>query len=193
MADIVTPNEVFQARWQSDEAEHLRYEYDLSESDLVIDVGAYRGEWANEIFRRYQCRIIAIEPTDSILGFTNGQIINKAAADYDGEMEFGGAFYYTSAFAEPNGTKHPCFDINKLLRAHEDIALMKVNIEGGEYSLLKRIISEGLHLRIRNLQIQFHQIEGKPYHDWYNEIACSLSKTHGLTWQYRFVWENWAQ
>ena len=41
----------------------------------------------------------------------------------------------------------------------ENIKLMKVNIEGGEYELLPRLIESGFIKRIRNIQIQFHEID----------------------------------
>lgn len=62
----VSLNEESQSAWQVQNLEHLRYEYDLKPDDVVIDLGAYRGEWANEIRARYGCQVLAVEPTDAI-------------------------------------------------------------------------------------------------------------------------------
>lgn len=185
-------NETSLADWQLNDLEHLRYEYDLSPNDLVIDIGAYRGEWAEQIFERYGCKLIVIEPTPWIIGFPHGEVINKAASTRDGVEIFGGAYYYTSAH-ENGTTEYPCFDINSLLETHPDIALVKLNIEGTEYSLLNHIIDAGLHKRIRNLQVQFHEIEGEPVKEMYGAIASKLSQTHRLTWRYAYCWENWER
>ena len=188
----VTLNETSQAEWQSNNLEYLRYEYDLKSSDVVIDIGAYRGEWASQIFCRYGCRLIVIEPGPWIHGFPIGQIINKSASDHEGVLKFGGQYYYSSEHEEPTH-EYPCFDINSLLTKYDEIALVKINVEGGEYSLLDHIIEAGLHRRIRYLQVQFHCIEGEPYEDRHERIQRALSETHDLAWFYPFVWESWTR
>lgn len=189
---IVTLNEESQSRWIADGAEARRYEYPLTKDDLVIDLGAYRGEWASEIWDRYKCQIIVVDPGPWIVGFPRGGVINKAAWTRDGLLAFGGAYYYSSSFETPD-TEYPCFDVRTLLEPHDHIALLKVNIEGAEYDLLNWIIDAGLHERIQNLQVQFHLIEGLPVDKWYLDIASKLSESHRLTFQYEFCWENWER
>lgn len=185
-------NDASLAEWQESNFEYLRYEYNLSPDDTVLDIGAYQGEWAEQIFARYGCKIICIEPTEYIRGFKYGEVINKAAATYDGRMRFGGQAYYTSS-SEPQTHEYECFDINSLLRTLPEVALMKMNIEGAEYDLLNHIIDAGLHTRIRNLQVQFHEIEGEPFKDWHEAIQTKLSASHSLSWFYPFCWENWGR
>jgi len=180
--------------WQRENLEHTRYEYDLSFNDLVIDIGAYKGEWAERIYNEFRCSMILIEPTEYIRSFPEHEgkvkIINKAASTHNGKLQFGGGAYYTSVF-EQGTHEYECFDICSLLETCGEIALMKVNIEGSEYDILNHIIDNKQHLKIKNIQVQFHTIEGVPYERWYNEIAEKLSKTHELTWRTPFVWENW--
>ena len=187
----VALNEESQAIWQSQNLEHLRYEYDLNPDDVVIDLGAYRGEWANEIRARYGCCVIAVEPTDGIDDYPC-EYIKKAAWLNDGKLKFGGAFYYTSAYEDPV-REYDCFDINSLLSRFDEIALIKVNIEGAEYPVLDHIINHGYHERIKNLQVQFHQLDPEPWHSWYSGIAGRLEKTHGIQWWYPFCWESWGR
>ena len=189
----VTLNEQSQEEWQGDGLEYLRYEYDLTPTDLVVDIGAYRGEWAEKIFNRYGCQLIVIDPTPSIRGFPHGEVINKAASTFDGKAKFGGAYYYTSQHEDKKYTEYECFDINSLLETLPEIALVKINIEGDEYSLLNHIIDAGLHKRIRNLQVQFHQIEGEPYEEMYGAIESKLKQTHDREWFYPFCWESWQR
>lgn len=177
--------------WQEQNLERLRYEYDLKPASAVIDLGAYRGEWANEIHARYGCHVIAVEPTEYIKDYKHGHIINKAAGTHYGKMSFGGRCYYTSIF-EPGDHEYECIDVNPLLESYPEIDLLKINIEGAEYDLLQHIIGAGLHTRIKNIQVQFHQIDGVPYKLWYDEIAKQLSLTHKLAWHYPFCWENWT-
>lgn len=188
----VQPNAASQTEWQEKRLEYLRYEYYLVSHDLVIDIGAYRGEWAEKIFDLYHPMIILIEPTPYILGTPFGQVINKAAATYDGTKKFGGAYYYTSAHEEPDH-EYPCFDINTLLERYSEIALVKFNCEGDEYDLLDHIIGANLHSRIANLQIQFHEIDGEPYLERYERIASRLRESHEIQWRYPFCWESWRR
>lgn len=186
----ISLNENSLAAWQHENLEHIRYEYDLNPDSRVIDLGAYKGEWANEIHSQYGCRVVVVEPTEYINDFRNGVIVNKAAATYKGKMSFGGRAYYTSTF-ETGDHEYDCIDVNNLIEQYEFIDLLKVNIEGAEYDVLNHIIDGGLHHRIGNIQVQFHQIEGAPYDRWYKELAEKLSKTHSLTWHYPYCWENW--
>lgn len=188
----VTLNETSQAIWQAQNLEHLRYEYDLKPDDLVIDIGAYMGEWATEIFARYGCKLIVIEPGPWIVGFEHGEVINKAASTRNGTLKFGGAYYYSSAHEDPTH-EYECFDITSLLSKYDEIAMVKINIEGAEYGLLDHMIDAGLHKRIGNLQVQFHLIEGKPVEEMYRAIATKLRETHHLSFYYPFVWENWKR
>lgn len=188
----VTLNEDSQSRWSAENAEHLRYEYDLTPDDVVFDIGAYRGEWSAEIYRRYGCRIIGIEPTPYNAFDHFERFINKAASDHDGVMNFGGAYYYSSAHEDPVES-FPCFDVNPVLAEYPEIALCKVNIEGGEWSLLPHVISANLHLRVKNWQIQFHMIEGEPWHQWYDMIVRELDKSFVRTFDFEMCWQNWMR
>jgi FkbM family methyltransferase len=205
MVDKVTPNADSQRRWQEGEFERVRYEYDLQPEDVVFDIGAYRGEFSEEIIKRYGCRIVAIEPTDSILSAewmfvephgepgNRVRVINKAAGIGNAPIKFGGQFYYTSAFEDGPTREYPAFDINSVLSEYEEIALCKINIEGLEYDLLRRIFEDGLQSRVKNFQVQFHEIEGQPYEEWYEEIMDTLVKTHFPTYLFPFCWENWRR
>lgn len=186
----ISLNEQSLQTWNKHECEKIRYQYDLKPEDTVVDLGAYKGEWANEIYRRYGCKIIVVEPTEYIRDFQHGEIINKAASTYNGKMQFGGRAYYTSIM-EPGDHEYDCIDINPVIERNSPVALLKVNIEGSEYDVLNHIIDAGLHRIISNIQVQFHEIAGRPYEIWYKEIEKKLSLTHKKNWSYPFCWENW--
>lgn len=186
----ISLNEQSLKTWNEQDLERLRYEYDLNKEDTVVDLGAYKGEWANKIFEMYGCSLVVVEPTEYIRDFSNGVVVNAAAATHNGKLQFGGRAYYTSVM-EPGDHEYQCININSLIKVYDSIALLKVNIEGSEYDVLNHIIGAGLHKGIKNIQVQFHEVAGRPYEHWYEEIAKKLSKTHHLTWQYPYCWENW--
>lgn len=75
-----------------------------------------------------------------------------------------------------------------------NVDLMKINIEGGEYNLLEKMISSGLISKVDNLQIQFHDIKALDSENRMKKIWLALEKTHMVTWKFRpFVWENWKR
>jgi hypothetical protein len=167
-----------QTEWVEKGLERLRYEYDLKESDYCLDIGSYHQEWAIEIIKRYGCRVECFDALD-----------NRAAWTHDGVLLMGGAYYYTSLYDETGVQEFKCVDIAPFL--NKEIAVMKMNIEGGEYDLLDYIIRKGLHKNIKNIQVQFHKVDGMDYEFNYNQIKESLSLTHELTYCYPYVWENW--
>jgi hypothetical protein len=73
-----------------------------------------------------------------------------------------------------------------------EIDLMKINIEGGEYKLLDRMIETGLHLRCKRIRVQFHEWMPES-HARYQRIRAGLSRSHDLEWYYSFVWESWVR
>lgn len=167
--------------WQDLNLEGKRYEYDVNPGEKILDIGSYQGEWSNEMIKRYGCKAECFDALD-----------NRAAWIHDGKIEMGGQYYYTSMYDK--GEQGPvnsfkCVDIAPFLQ--EEIAVMKINIEGSEYTLLAYIISKQLQKNVRNFQIQFHQIADHPYDLWYEEISKQLSLTHRLVWRYPYCWESW--
>lgn len=170
-------------KWQDGKLEYLRYEYDLKPDDYVIDIGSYQREWSNEIIKRYGCEVECFEALD-----------NRAAWTHNGTLQMGGQFYYTSMHdrGEMGAVRTiPCVDIAPFLQ--REVALMKINIEGGEYELIQYIIDCGLIDNIRNLQVQFHIVDGMSCQQLYNNLFNQLCKTHQPTWIYPFCWENWKR
>ena len=161
--------------WFKHKLEHIRYEYAIKPDDYVIDLGSYQRTWADEIERRYGCQVDCFD-----------LLINRAAWIYDGVLKF------TNEADQAHGTESgefesECFNIVNFL--NRKVRLMKINIEGAEYPILNHIIKSGKIKMIKEIQVQFHMIDG--YAEMYDEIGNELNKTHRLTYRYPFVWENW--
>ena len=178
--------------WQEKGMEEKRYDYPLKPTDLILDIGAYQGSWSKIMHDLYGCKSILFEPVrvpalDSIRDNENFQIIEAAAWIFNDRLKFGGNGYWTSHFID-GIQEYPCVDINNYLNC--EIAVCKINIEGGEYDLIQHIINGDLQTHIRNFQIQFH--------NWNHEcifqrhkIQTQLAKTHRMTWGVSWCWENW--
>ena len=198
-----TEQELEVNRWLNDGGdEEFRYNFDLTSDSLVLDLGGFKGQWASDIFARYNCRIWIFEPVRSFeanisrrfqrnkkievfpmaLGArTRTEIITVG---YDG----------TSLFKKSFGVQEVIFfeDVVAFFQDREvdTIDLVKINIEGGEYELLPRLIESGIIMKIKQIQIQFHNYS--PDSElMMKSIENDLLLTHRKTFDYKFVWSNW--
>jgi FkbM family methyltransferase len=190
-------------KWKLSRADSLRFRYELGPDSVVFDVGAYRGEWAGSIDAAYHCHIHAFEPIEQYcdeirrkLGRNDKMVINNfGLSDATREClisidEAG------SSVVKLQGdvTRIQLVDIAQYVheRGIESIDLIKINIEGGEYDLLGRMDAIGLIERCRDLQIQFHDFvpDARQRRAKLREM---LSRTHRLTYDFPFIWENWQR
>ena len=47
-----------------DNAKDLNFLFELDKNSIVLDLGGYKGDWANEIYRRYGCNIFIFVVTN---------------------------------------------------------------------------------------------------------------------------------
>lgn len=198
------PNNHVILNWFRDNGdETLRLRYPLSENSVVFDVGGYLGKWSNKIVERYNPRVYIFEPVPEYFskikfrfkdnpkvsafnfGLSNRTSNEIISIDKD------------SSSVHKKTNKQATIKIeditafiskNKIKR----INLIKINIEGGEYDLLKGMIDSGSIKKCDDIQIQFHNFYpcAKKLRE---EIRKALAKTHFLTYDYPFVWENWRR
>lgn len=191
-------------RWLSDGGdERLRFDYDLTSDSLAIDLGGYKGQWCSDIYARYNCRVLVFEPVNSFaekilerfkknrkievyclaLGASRRRELIGLSAD-------GTSVYRSSSVKEWIQFE----DVAEFFDKHniKAVDLIKINIEGGEYELLPRLLETGLIDRIKYIQIQFHNV-GTESESLMENIRNELSKTHNPVYQYKFVWENWVR
>jgi FkbM family methyltransferase len=181
----------------------LRVEYPIAPNEIVLDVGGFEGQWASDIFGRSLCTVHVFEPVphfaDAIrrrfaanphirlhaaaLGGAEG----KLAIAVDGDAS-------STILQGEDSIEVPvrCFADVVRENGWTEIALMKVNIEGGEYELLEHLIASGLAGRVRNLQVQFHDFVPDA-HARMLAIQEQLRATHELTYYFPFIWENWQR
>jgi FkbM family methyltransferase len=191
-------------KWWADGGDYqLRFAYNLSASSFVVDLGGYQGQWASDLFGRYKCRIAIFEPVEAFaknikerfkhnssmevfaFGLGSSTRLESIGVSADGSSVFKNA---------AQREKIRIVDVIEWLRARPEsvIDLLKINIEGGEYELLERLIETGLINTISNIQVQFHDVALNSA-DRMKNIQERLKGTHEPTYQYRFVWENWTR
>jgi FkbM family methyltransferase len=179
-----------------------RLNYELDESSIVFDLGGYEGQWASDIFSMYQCRIYIFEPLPAYAANISTRFranhrisvhsYGLAAEDQQSALAVNG----DASSVHKTGQEVVAIRLISTSRfiaenKIDTIDLMKINIEGAEYDLLTYLIKSGLVNRIKNIQVQFHDFVPDAEIRML-EIQKQLSVTHELTYQYSFVWENWA-
>ena len=189
---MVTLNEESLKKWQDGGLEYLRYQYPLDENSVVVDFGAYRGEWSDKIFDEYGCRdILLFDPTDNIHAAKNGRKIQACAWIENTQVRTNGAFYYTSQLHDNEIGLHKYEAVDIESHFPPKVDLLKVNIEGAEYYLLPYMLSKNLLQKVKYIQIQFHVTDKLDYQAIYKTIFQELKKTHTQEWNCPFVWESW--
>ena len=183
----------------------------LTQEDLVIDAGGYRGEWTAGMLTRYGCRSELFEPVPAFAAHCralyqhNDRVrVHQAAlggsnrttqfslAD-NGTSEFRGAAVSEGFQAEVQAVSNLLSTLDAEQRIQPGpgaVGVLKLNIEGGEYEVLESLLETGDIVRMRCLLIQFHrQPEG--WESRYQRIVADLRHTHDHVWTYPMVWEKW--
>lgn len=180
-----------------------RYDFDLDEDSTVLDFGGYKGQWASDVYSKYNCRILIFEPLDLLAtGIIerfklNGKIeVFTVALGANSRTEsIGISDDGTSIFKDSVEEAMIKFKDARLFFEEQELGevdLAKLNIEGGEYELLARLIETGLIKQIRHLQVQFHNINADSRMEM-EKIWKQLELTHSLQFRYDFVWEGWIR
>jgi len=195
------PDEKRTMKWLLDNGDtKFRLDYDLDQNSVVFDLGGYNGQWASDMFSKYCCNILIFEPVeifaqnikDRFSNNPNIRVIQKGLSGADKVTGMSNSLDSSSMYKGhlvEDVTLVRAIDYFKKYNIHR-IDLMKINIEGGEYDLLEHLIATNFIKNIVNLQIQFHDFVPKAEERMRN-IQDDLGKTHKLTYQYEYVWENW--
>jgi len=201
---IYTPQRIKEVRrWKQDKGDQtMRLDYNLNKNSIVFDIGGYVGDWASDIFTKYACNIHIFEPIPDFYNktkerFPNNEkiIINRVGlGDQNKTIKMSNNYDSSSIFKKNLRNKIDVRIINIIdyiqNKKINKIDLMKINIEGGEYDILKHLIETGYIKNVNNIQVQFHDFVPNSKNRTHL-IQKDLEITHKLTYQYDFVWENW--
>lgn len=200
---LVSPSSLTpSARWTRNGRDRLRTRgLRLHPGSIVLDFGGHVGDWAAEIVRLYGSTVHVFEPVPQFaaaivrrfeddsrvivhsfgVGMSSRREIFNLAGDATGT-------HMTGAPLEVE--IHDVSGVVALLDV--DVALAKINIEGGEYELLPALAGCGYLERVDRPIIQFHDIEPDSRFRR-TQIQETLAATHNCDWYYPFVWESWTR
>jgi len=172
--------------------------FDLNEESIVIDAGGYMGDWSAKIIEKYNPYITIYEPVKEFFDDISGRfatklkitIIQEALWIKNGSIIIGVDDVSSGIYCDKNRTIVNCADVIEELNLFDHIDLVKMNIEGSEYELLKRIITNNAISKIDNILIQFHDFT-EMHKKEILVIKQYLLRTHELIFSFPYIWEHW--
>lgn len=180
----------------------LRLNYNLNENSVVLDLGGYKGEFASDIYNKYSSTIYVFEPILSFYEIIKNKFSNNSKVhvfpfglgNKNEQMKISLTDNSSSVYI--NSNQFELIQIKSIIDFMKEnnivsVDLIKINIEGGEYDILETLIENNLINIFKNIQVQFHDFLLDNGKERMNKIQENLSKTHQITYQYEFVWENW--
>jgi FkbM family methyltransferase len=166
-------------------------------------LGGYDGQWASDIYGRYGCTVYFFEPvqlyaekiTSRFAKNPKIKVFPFALGGKDHKLVIAISGTSSSVFSDGKLTQE--IQIVDASKWFEDsgltsVALMKVNIEGGEFELMDRLIAAEKLSLIQDIQIQFHDVSPDS-RERMERIQQFLERTHKRTYAYEFIWENWSK
>lgn len=179
---------------------------DIDADSLVLDVGAFRGEWSERIWDRYEPTIHAFEPAPGPsrrMGTTfadNDKVhvhqFGLGGWDMDASLALNGpgASIYGPPSKQFGSAAVRIRDVSAVLEelGVDDIDLLKINIEGGEYDLIDRLDGTQWLPRVRLLMVQFHEWHPRA-HFRRRTNRRALRRDHDEVWGYPWCWELWRR
>lgn len=185
----------------------------LNNNSFVIEAGGYIGNDVQVFNDRYKPgTYMVLEPVPKFFDMLverfkdspNVIVYNYGIDDSDGE------FYVSDTsndaatmFKNKNiagGKVSKIMNVTKFMILNHvavrtrDVDLLTMNCEGCEFSVLDLLLSTDYIRHFKNIQFQSHKLDGICYpvkrFCWYQEL---LTKTHKLTFQFKYIWENWTQ
>ena len=146
---------IVRQQWRRDNATRdFRFNYPLTPDSVVLDFGGYTGEWAEKISKKYACSIYIFEPVKVFFDQAKEKfkdnpkikLFNFGLSDADSHEAISISGVASSVFVGKKDTMIKLRDVKKVIdELHlKHVNLLKINIEGGEYKVLPRMIDAGL-------------------------------------------------
>lgn len=174
--------------------EQDKYNWPLNRDSLVVDVGAYEGNFSRLIVEKFGCAVWAFEPVfyEQCLANVGPRttVFRNALGNCQCVEEFGIKGDSTGVWAMD--VDRVAVDVLpvSVLYAWNHVGLLKLNCEGGEYPILERIIRDGKAPMFDALLVQFHAVEPDSSVRRDN-ILSALEETHEPVFSAPFCWEGW--
>jgi len=188
----------------------LVIDFDLDEASVVVDGGAFIGNWSVRVAKRFGSRIYAFEPNPAALPalrkrtspFPNISVQHYGLGARNETLSMsdagiGASFFSENYFAKKLAVETVSGQIRDVAEVFAELQLdhvdlLALNIEGGEYEVLPRLAETGWIPRIDAILVQFHEWLPRARRSR-RSIQQTLRRTHTQLWEYPWVFEAWRR
>jgi FkbM family methyltransferase len=170
----------------------------IAESQVLI-LGGYKGDSTLYLYNKFNCYITVLEPIEEYSNEIDSRInhpskvrIERCAASSNNSgllLNLGGE--RTSQFVKSDQiVRVESRDISSIVREMKQIDLLEMNIEGGEYEVLNRLISTRDLTKVSTILVQFHNY-GLISELERSKLRNLMNETHENIFTFDWVWERW--
>ena len=202
--DLNLINQQSNQKWFEDNGNFTHaINYNINENSMVIDLGGFKGLWADLIIEKYNPHITIVEPikefyeelTKKFLNNPKVRVLNYGISNINKVDNLYLNGDGTSKYITNDRPIEVNFiTINELLSiiGRDKIELMQINIEGEEFPLLENMIETGSIVKFDNIQVQFHTFIEDAYNKRINIQNKLEENNFKKLFDYPFVFEGWS-
>lgn len=176
----------------------------VTKDALVVDIGGYKGDYADTVLKLWGCNIIIYEPEPTFYTlckerFKNDDRVTTIDVAITNEenpklyINNDGSTLYRK-WCEKNGKQNP-ESINVRGKKASDefktlhIDVLKLNCEGSEFDIIKDLYTNNLLDKIPYVIVQFHKVPNLIHQ--YTECQDILLDSHKRI--FNFKWQIWKK
>jgi len=178
-----------------------KFDWELTPDSNVLDVGCFEGNFAYEIWRRYGCKVVAMEPIHDFYwqcvrklqpvgctvipyGLDGRDHVHTRVFKVHGSM--------SGQFADGHPRQVTLMSPSLLMEqlAWNFCDLIKLNCEGSEFDILNHILEKDMAARFRNILVQPHTCVPDHETRW-QAIDEGLQKTHEMVFHEDWCWSGY--
>jgi FkbM family methyltransferase len=191
------------SRWFLLNKEKLKYSMELECKGLVLDIGAFSGQYSEKIRKRNpKMTFWLYEPIPDYYELCTNRFKNRdnvfvfpyaiSANGRELQMQINGLRTRQNTFPINVGVPIPSMSIQEIFDSVSEIELLKMNIEGMEYECLEQLISTSSLHKAKHILIQFHDFESNSQ-DRRDAIHGQLMQNFYNVYKSDWMWELWAR
>lgn len=191
------------SKWFLLNREKLKYDLDLKAGGIVLDIGAYKGQFTEKIlagnkdsiFWLYEPIAEYFQDCENLFSNEKSITIYQAAVSADGrnfEMQVDGLRSRKAVGNSVDSVLIASICIQNIFDSAQEFELLKMNIEGMEFECLEKLIGTNSLIKAKYLLLQFHNFESNSAHRL-EKIRENIDKDFENIWKYDWIWELWKR
>jgi FkbM family methyltransferase len=192
------------SRWINDNGDHTHnLQYPLNSDSIILDLGGFKGIWAQQIIDLYDPNMYIIEPISQFYLYTvekfsynnKVKLMNVGVANENKEsiiyLNEDSSSFNSSGVA----TNVKLMTLETIFQTWNltQIDLIQINIEGDEYIFLEQLVTSDILNKLKYIQIQFHKGIDRCIERRDAIRDKLLSRGFKNRFNYDFVWEGWEK